>query len=146
VKVGLCPDFPCVVNDWLSSTKVAIMTNAEAAGYWFLLCHAWNDELCRLPGDDETLARLSRLGADWPKAKSKILACFEPDPVHRGFIFNERQRRTRIAQSERLRLADARCSKMRDAKASLKGSLQDSSKGSLKEPLKALSSPVPRPP
>lgn len=82
------PAFPFYPNDWLSSTQIALMTPAEEGAYIRLLCIAWNEPDCGLPDDEEQLARLSRLGADWNKVSyNRVIACF----VKRGErLYNER--------------------------------------------------------
>src|SRR4029077_9495254 len=143
MKPGLCPDFPVMVNDWLSSTPITLMTTAEAGGFWFLLCHAWNDPDCTLPDDDAALAQLSRLGPDWSTGSGlKIRQCFEADPDRPGRIFNAVQRRTRTKQISRIESSNEHCARMRSAKAvkrgnSLKEPLQESSQEPLQEPCKA---------
>lgn len=68
-------------HDWLSSPKIMLMTPAEEGAYIRLLCIAWDDPTCSLPDDDDQLARLSRLGADWQNGSGKVLRdCFESHP------------------------------------------------------------------
>lgn len=45
---------------WLSSTKIAQMTNAETGAYINLLAHSWNYHDCILPDDIPALCRLSK--------------------------------------------------------------------------------------
>src|SRR5687768_1090940 len=79
------PAFQMYAGDWLSSTRIALMTPAQEGGYARLLMHCWNDPDCSLPDDDEQLAVLSRLGPDWPGASSeRIRACFIPHPRKPG--------------------------------------------------------------
>ncbi len=66
------PWFPFFANDWLSSTDIELMSNAEEGAYVRLLCHEWNAPDCGLPNDDFELARLSRLGAKWKKSGPKL--------------------------------------------------------------------------
>lgn len=95
------PAFQFYANDWLSSTKISIMTPAEEGAYIRLLCHAWNDPHCCLPDDDEQLAVLSRLFEEWYKGSSeKIRNCFLPDTARPGKIFNKRLRDERKKQNE----------------------------------------------
>ena len=70
------PAFQFYADDWLGSTKIALMTPAEEGAYIRLLAHAWNSHDCAIPGDDETLAVLSRLGPKWMRSKHRILSCF----------------------------------------------------------------------
>ena len=102
MKTGLMNDMPVIVNDWLSSTAIALMTPAEEGGYWHLLLHAWSDTDCCLPDDDETLAQLSRLGPAWRQSAAKIRKCFTVDPARPGHIYNEAQRKARISQQNRI--------------------------------------------
>lgn len=72
------PAFQFYPGDWLGSTSIALMSPAEEGGYIRLLCHAWNDEKCSLPDDDDALAQLSRLGEGWFNGGStKIRAMFK---------------------------------------------------------------------
>lgn len=72
------PAFQFYPSDWLSSTKIALMTPAEEGAYIRLLCHAWSDPQCSLPDDDNILASLSRLGPEWfNNASTKIRGCFK---------------------------------------------------------------------
>lgn len=144
MKPGLCPDFPVMVGDWLSSTAVAMMTPAEEGAYFHLLCHAWSDSGCCLPDNEEALAALSRLGPQWHQGSgAKIRRNFVADAERPGFIFNERQRATRQAQADRVEAARQKCSVMREAKrAKRQSSYKEPLKESYKEPLQALSSPL----
>lgn len=75
--------FPFYVNDFLSSSKVKLMSNEERGGYVLLLCHEWNDPQCSLPDNDEAVRKLSELIGDLTLVKS----CF----IHkRGRLINER--------------------------------------------------------
>jgi uncharacterized protein YdaU (DUF1376 family) len=102
MKPGLCPDMPVLVNDWLSSTSISLMTPAEEGAYFRLLCHAWNESDCTLPDDDTALTVLSRMGADWPEAGKRVRACFVADPARPGRIFNAKQRSIREEQEHRI--------------------------------------------
>jgi hypothetical protein len=88
---------PVIVNDWLSSPTVRLMTMAERGAYWQILCYAWNEPDCSLPGDDAELALLSD-GHCTPRVK----ACFIPDPGRPGRIYNVKQRALRIEQAARI--------------------------------------------
>jgi uncharacterized protein YdaU (DUF1376 family) len=75
--------FPFFVNDFLASSKVALMSTEEIGAYILLLCHAWNDPTCSLPIASNSLSKLGRISGDL----SKIRACFvERD----GRLVNER--------------------------------------------------------
>lgn len=85
------PAFQFYPGDWLSSTKIALMTPAQEGAYLRLLCHAWNDPDCSIPDDDNQLAILSRLGEDWFKGGSQMVkVCFEPSPHQNGRLVNLR--------------------------------------------------------
>jgi uncharacterized protein YdaU (DUF1376 family) len=87
------PAFQLYVGDWLSSTKITLMTPAEEGAYIRLLCHAWADPDCTIPDDGETLARLSRLGEQWHSygsAMNPVKACFVPHPKKPGRLINVR--------------------------------------------------------
>lgn len=75
--------FPFYVNDFLSSSKVTLMSNEERGGYILLLCHEWNDPHCTLPDNDEAIRKLSQLMGDLTLVKS----CFIRK---RGRLLNER--------------------------------------------------------
>jgi len=89
--MGKDPSFPFYANDWLSSTKRALMTPAQRGAYVDLLCHQWNDPDCSLPDDDESLAVLSGLLGDWlPNGCRLVGDCFPPHPIFAGRIANTR--------------------------------------------------------
>lgn len=75
------------VDDWLSSTDISLMSAEEERGFLRLLLHAWKQEDCGLPDDDDVLARLSLIGAGWKKAAAKIRRCFDSRD---GRLFNAR--------------------------------------------------------
>lgn len=102
MKDGLCPDFPFVVNDYLSSTKRKMLTLEEQGAYILLLCHAWNDPDCCLLDDDISLASVSEMGKKWLKSGPKIRRCFELHPARAGYIYNVRQWNERIKQNKRI--------------------------------------------
>jgi uncharacterized protein YdaU (DUF1376 family) len=82
------PAFQFYPEAWLSSTKIALMTPAQEGAYIRLLCYAWNDPDCSLPGDDATLAQLSRLNEGWFNGGSTVVrSCFTE---HDGRLFNHR--------------------------------------------------------
>jgi uncharacterized protein YdaU (DUF1376 family) len=87
-KMNKPPAFQFYPSDWLSSTKISLMTPAEEGAYIRLLCHAWGDPQCSLPNDDEILSSLSRLGEGWFNGSgSKIKRCFR---VKGNRLINER--------------------------------------------------------
>lgn len=98
---GRAPAFQLYANDWLSSTKIALMSPAQEGGYFRLLCHAWNDKDCSLPDDDDQLAILSRLGEAWFNGGSTVVRrCFEPHPQLPGKLVNTRLLAERVKQDE----------------------------------------------
>lgn len=88
--MGKAPAFQLYVDDWLGSTRIALMSPAAVGGYIFLLCHAWSDPDCGLPDNDVKLAILSRLGENWQDECDSIMCCFEPHPTVKGKIHNVR--------------------------------------------------------
>lgn len=85
------PAFQLYANDWLSSTKIALMTPAQEGAYIRLLCYAWNDPNCSIPDDDQELSVLSRLGEGWFNGGSAMVRkCFEPHPALPGRLVNRR--------------------------------------------------------
>lgn len=112
MKPGLCPDMPVLVNDWLSSGSITLMSPAEEGAYFRLLCYAWNDPNCTLPDDDSDLAGLSRLGEAWEMGSgAKIRACFTADLERPGRIYNAKQRSLREQQEQRLSSAKEKATK-----------------------------------
>lgn len=81
------PAFQFYAQDWLSSIDISLMTLVEEGAYHRLLCWAWTQDDCGLPSDDEALAKLSRLEAEWLHSKDKILKKFRLD---KGRLFNDR--------------------------------------------------------
>ena len=75
--------FPFYANDFLSSSKVAVLSTEEIGAYVLLLCHAWQDPTCSLPHDDEKLSKLGRIKTDMTALKE----CFT---VKKGRLVNER--------------------------------------------------------
>lgn len=75
--------FPFYPNDFLASSKVALLTTEEVGAYLFLLCHAWQDPTCSLPDDDEALSKLGRIKGD----VTALRACFT---VKKFRLINER--------------------------------------------------------
>jgi len=98
MKEGLFKDFPVLVEEWLSSPKIMLLTPAEEGGLFRLLLCAWSHPRCCLPNDPEVLAQLSRINGSWPKCGPKIMAFFGEDTEEAGMIFNHKQRALRNAQ------------------------------------------------
>lgn len=74
------------IKSWLSSSQVKTMTLAERGAYMNLLCYYYPQGW--LPDDDEQLAQLSELGADWKKGSGdKLRKCFT---VSRGKLRHEK--------------------------------------------------------
>jgi uncharacterized protein YdaU (DUF1376 family) len=95
------PAFQFYANDWLSSTRIALMTPAQEGAYIRLLCYAWNDPDCSIPDDDQTLSTLSRLGEGWFNGGSQMVRnCFEPHPTKPGRLVNSRLLEERSKQDE----------------------------------------------
>ena len=65
------PYFPLYVNDWLGSTTITTFTPEQEGGFIRLLCHAWSNPDCTIPGDEQELMALSRLSS---QALAKLLA------------------------------------------------------------------------
>lgn len=91
------PAFQFYPDSWLSSTDISLMTPAEEGAYIRLLCHAWLQDDCGIPDDDDALAVLSRLGRAWKKSAPKIRAKFD---ARDGRLFNDRLARERVKQEE----------------------------------------------
>ena len=92
------PAFQFYPKDWLGSTKVDLMTLEEQGGYLRLLCHAWNNEGCDLPDDDDKLSKLSRLHEGWFNGSSEIIKeCFL---LKKGRLVSERLLEERKKQQE----------------------------------------------
>lgn len=114
-------------NDWLSSTKISLMTPAQEGAYIRLLCHAWNDPDCSLPDDDTQLAMLSRMGEGWLKGGSALVrSCFEPHPTKPGRLHNKRLTAERAkcnSWSEKSRLGGLKSAESRrsESKGGTKG-------------------------
>ena len=58
--MGLLPYFRFFPSDWLGSSKVAMMDDAECGVYIKLLAVAWDFPGCCLPADPEVCRRLIR--------------------------------------------------------------------------------------
>lgn len=112
-----CPAFQFYPNDWLSSPHITLMSPAEEGAYIRLLCYAWADPDCSLPDDNETLARLSRLGEGWFKGGStNIRKCFVPHPEKPQRLVNLRlleERQKQQAWRNKSRLGGILSSKSR---------------------------------
>lgn len=92
------PSFQFYPGDWLSSTKIAMMTPAQEGAYIRLLCHDWAND--GLPDDDDALAMLSRAGEEWHKGSySLVKKCFTPHPRIEGLITNKRLEEEREKQA-----------------------------------------------
>ena len=99
--INKSPAFQFYVNDWLSSTNIALMTPAEEGAYIRLLAHMWNDSDCCLPNDDEILARLSRLNEGWFNGGSTVVKkCFKFFDKEKTKLTNERLLKERKKQNE----------------------------------------------
>ena len=88
------PAFQFYPNDWLSSPRIMLMTPAEEGAYIRLLSICWMNG--GLPDDDEQLAALSRLGADWFNGSGpKIRKCFKKQGTK---LYNRRLMKERTKQ------------------------------------------------
>lgn len=97
------PSFQFYPRDFLSSRAVSLMTPEARGGYVMLLCHAWlSEDPGVLPGDDESLAVLSGLGARWGLCRAAISRAFTIDS--RGWV-QPRMLEERLAQERRFRQA-----------------------------------------
>jgi uncharacterized protein YdaU (DUF1376 family) len=90
--------FPFYPNDFLASSKVALLTTEEIGAYLLLLCHAWQDPQCSLPNDDEALSKLGRIKGDVTALRS----CFT---VKKHRLINERLYKEWIKAKEQRELA-----------------------------------------
>jgi uncharacterized protein YdaU (DUF1376 family) len=70
------PAFQIYPDDWLSSSKIALMTPEEEAAYLRLLLYSWNSSDCSVPDDDRVLAIYTRLGASWKQCSANVKSCF----------------------------------------------------------------------
>ena len=87
------------------------MLPEQEGAYFRLLCHAWSDEDCSLPKDEQKLAILSRLCRRWKKLRADIVECFEPHPTRPDRLINRRLwdvRQSQNEHSERRRNAGAK--------------------------------------
>ena len=55
------PYFPFFPDDWLSSSRIDLLTAEQERGYLRLLCRSWNMPDCTLPDNEEHLLRWSRI-------------------------------------------------------------------------------------
>jgi uncharacterized protein YdaU (DUF1376 family) len=86
--MGKAPAFQFYADDWLGSTKIALMSPAEEGAYIRLLAHAWNSDDCAIPDDDGALSILSRLGGAWAGSSEVIRSCFRASK--NGRLINDR--------------------------------------------------------
>lgn len=96
------PWFSLYVNDWLGSTRIALLDPLEELGFFRLLLHMWNSPDCALPDKDETLFKLSRMGESYcpgcgehtPAFQKQMLsgvkALLSPHPTKEGFLTERR--------------------------------------------------------
>lgn len=98
---GPSPAFQFYTKEWLSSTKIMLMTPAQEGAYIRLLCHMWESPDCAIPDDDQHLSILSRLGEGWFNGGSTVVRlCFIPHPKIHGALTNERLLKERRIQAE----------------------------------------------
>ncbi len=85
------PAFQFYAADWLSSTRIALMSAEQERGYLRLLLHAWNDPTCSLPDDPDILARLSLMNEGWFNGNAELVrGCFIQHPEIARRIINEK--------------------------------------------------------
>lgn len=112
------PAFQFYADAWLASTDIQLMSPAEEGAYIHLLAIAWNQPDCGLPTSDAELALLSRLGKNWPKSRTRILAKF--DEIE-GRYFNLRLLQERKKQEEHRRASSEGGRKGSDSRWTDKG-------------------------
>jgi uncharacterized protein YdaU (DUF1376 family) len=79
------------INDFLGSSRVALMSNEQVGCYVFLLLRQAAALDGFLPADEAALAKLARVPlAKWRRICPEILECFEPPSD--GKIYNDRMR------------------------------------------------------
>jgi uncharacterized protein YdaU (DUF1376 family) len=90
--------FLIYIDDWTSSTKIALMNGDEERGYLRLLMYAWKQPDCGLPDDDKSLSVISLLGKKWMRGSgAKLRDCF----VQReGRLYSERLLREWLRKKE----------------------------------------------
>lgn len=94
-------------NDFLASSKVALMSTEEIGAYILLLCHAWQDPQCSIPADDDGIRKLGRIAGDI----SNIRACFV---AKRGRLVNERLMKEWVKANHNKQLASVAAHKRWD--------------------------------
>lgn len=93
--------FPFFAKNWLASPTITCMTPEEEGAYIRLLAHCWDSDDCSLPGDDKSLAILSRLGDRWHSNSSAtttrnlVRECFVDHPLKQGWLTNKKLWETR---------------------------------------------------
>jgi len=55
------PYFPFYPDDWLSSSRIDLLTADQERGYFRLLCRSWNMPDCILPDNEKLLLKWSRM-------------------------------------------------------------------------------------
>lgn len=66
-----------MIDDWLGSTRIALMDAEQERGYLRLLLHSAKSEDLGLPADDGVLSKLAMMPTSWRKKGAAIKACFE---------------------------------------------------------------------
>lgn len=72
--------FPMYASDWLAGEATTLMSCEQEGAFIRLLCVSWlsTDSIpCTIPADDESLAKLSKLGKRWAKVGGYVRAQFE---------------------------------------------------------------------
>jgi uncharacterized protein YdaU (DUF1376 family) len=98
--VNKAPAFQFYGKDWLSSSKITMMTPAEEGAYIRLICYCWDDIECSLPKNDAVLSKLSRLHSEWKSSSEIILSCFIDHPQKPGYLTHIRLLKELKKQSE----------------------------------------------
>ena len=75
---------PTLVDDWIESDRIALLTLEQEACYFRLLLHAWRRPEAGVPDRDEILARMCRVSVEeWRRigAREALAAPAEHDPA-----------------------------------------------------------------
>lgn len=92
------PAFQFYPKDFLSSSRVAMMSADEVGAYILLLCYDWDND--GVPDDDDALLRLSRLSGENKGGLRVVKGCFNQHPTKDGFLTNPRLQAERDKQQK----------------------------------------------
>lgn len=81
--MGKDPSMPLYVNDWLSSSRVQSMSEAEELCFFRLLLFSWASQTATVPNDIEQLARLGRCTPE--VARRVVEVCFVVGSTKTGY-------------------------------------------------------------